>query len=159
MPSLPVPDSIMQTAVSPRSSASELKRASSGGLRPRASTGISNPLTPAIPTSTVIKIVASSGACNASTVPASNLAHGLLAWGTTLHAKPTAPVSFGVTEAPFSKSDLSAAELAHITTTCGFIQSNGSGFGICKLMQARMSAAMRRMSSTGRWASSTSLSA
>ena len=93
---------------------------------------ISNPLTPAIPTSTVIKIVASSGACNASTVPASNLAHGLLAWGTTLHAKPTAPVSFGVTEAPFSKSDLSAAELAHITTTCGFIQSNGSGFGICK---------------------------
>jgi hypothetical protein len=26
---------------------------------------------------------------------------------------------------------LSAAELAHITSTCGFIQSNGSGFGIC----------------------------
>jgi len=27
---------------------------------------------------------------------------------------------------------LSAAELARVTSFCGFIQSNGSGFGICR---------------------------
>jgi hypothetical protein len=77
----------------------------------------------------VIKLVASTGACNASSV--TGVAHGLLAWGTTIHALPTAPVSYGVTETPFSFADLSAAELAHITSFCGFIQANGSGFGIC----------------------------
>src|SRR5271154_6956038 len=46
---------------------------------------ISNPLTPAIPTSVVIKAVASTGTCNASVVSPANLAHGLLAWGTSLH--------------------------------------------------------------------------
>ncbi len=86
---------------------------------------ISNPLTPAVPSSVVIKLVAS--------VPGTGaLAHGLLAWGTTLHALPTAPASYGLSETPFSNSALSAAELTHITSTCGFIQSDGSGFGICK---------------------------
>jgi len=90
----------------------------------------SNPLTPAIPTSVVIKLVASTGgACNASSVTA--LVPGMRAWGTTIHSLPTTPVSYGVTETEFSKSDLSAAELAHLTQFCGFIQANGSGFGIC----------------------------
>jgi hypothetical protein len=89
----------------------------------------SNPLTPAIPTSVVVKLVASTGACNPASVTA--LAHGLLAWGTTIHALPTTPVSYGVTETPFTFATLSAAELAHITSFCGFIQANGSGFGIC----------------------------
>ena len=95
---------------------------------------ISNPLTPAIPTSVVIKIVASSGStCNAATVTGDNLANGLLAWGTTLHQNTsTTAASYSVTETPFSQAYLSSAELTHITTTCGFIQSNGSGFGICK---------------------------
>jgi len=90
----------------------------------------SNPLTPAIPTSVVIKLIASAGgACNASSVAA--LAPGMRAWGTTIHSLPTTPVSYGVTETEFSQSQLSAAELAHVTTFCGFIQANGSGFGIC----------------------------
>src|SRR5580658_7397451 len=90
----------------------------------------SKPLTPAIPTSVVIKIVATADpVCNAAT--ASALAHGLLAWGTTIHALPTAPVSYGVTETAFSEATLSAAEFTHITSFCGFIQANGSGFGIC----------------------------
>ncbi len=89
----------------------------------------SNPLTPAIPTAVVVKLIASTGACNASSVGA--LAHGLLAWGTTIHALPTAPVSYGVTETAFSQGTLTAAELTHITSFCGFIQANGSGFGIC----------------------------
>ena len=92
---------------------------------------ISNPLTPAVPTSVVIKAVASTGVCNASAV--GTLAHGLLGWGTTLHQNTsTAAPSYSVTETAFSQADLTAAELAHITSTCGFIQSDGSGFGICK---------------------------
>jgi len=93
---------------------------------------ISNPLTPAIPTTVVIKAVATDDAvCNASAATA--LAHGLLAWGTTLHQNTsTATPSYAVTETAFSFADLSAAEFTHITSTCGFIQGNGSGFGICK---------------------------
>src|SRR5271154_3693889 len=92
---------------------------------------ISNPLTPAIPTSVVIKAVASTGAtCDASSV--TGLAHGLLAWGTTLHQNTsTATPTYAVTETAFSNADLSAAELAPITSFCGFIQADGSKFGIC----------------------------
>jgi len=91
---------------------------------------ISNPLTPAIPTAVVIKAVASTGTCNASSV--TNLAHGLLAWGTTLHQNTsTATPSYNVTETPFSQATLTAAELGHITSFCGFIQADGSKFGIC----------------------------
>jgi hypothetical protein len=92
---------------------------------------ISNPLTPAIPTSVVIKALSSPGTCNASVVTA--LAPGLAAWGTTLHLNTSTVVpSYYGTETAFTPSTLSATELAHITSTCGFIQSNGSGFGICK---------------------------
>jgi hypothetical protein len=90
---------------------------------------IANPLTPATPTAAVIKLIATSGTCNAATVTQNNLAPGMLAWGTSLHAQPS---GYGVTESPFLLATLSTAELAHITSTCGFIQSNGSGFGICK---------------------------
>jgi hypothetical protein len=92
---------------------------------------ISNPLTPAIPTSVVIKAIASTGACNASAV--TNTAHGLLAWGTTLHQNTsTASPSYGVTETAFSDATLSEAELRHVTSFCGFIQANGSSFGLCR---------------------------
>src|SRR5271166_1717037 len=91
---------------------------------------ISNPLTPAIPTAVVIKAVASTGACNASAV--ATTAHGLLGWGTTLHQNTsTATPTYAVTETPFSFADLTAAELTHITSTCGFIQADGTSFGIC----------------------------
>jgi hypothetical protein len=93
---------------------------------------ISNPLTPAIPTSVVIKVVATSDpVCNAAT--ATTQAHGLLVWGTSLHQNSSkVPAAYSVTEGAFSFATLSAPELAHITSTCGFIQGNGSGFGICK---------------------------
>jgi hypothetical protein len=93
---------------------------------------ISNPLTPAIPTSVVIKVIATADAtCNAAT--ATTLAPGLRAWGTTLHQNTsTAAVSYSMTETAFSQATLSAAEFTHLTSTCGFIQSDGSGFGICK---------------------------
>jgi len=91
---------------------------------------ISNPLTPAIPTAVVIKAVASTGACNASSI--TGLAHGLLGWGTTLHKNTsTATPTYAVTEIPFTQATLTAAELTHITSFCGFIQGDGTGFGIC----------------------------
>jgi hypothetical protein len=94
---------------------------------------VSNTLTPAHPTSIVVKLVATAGTpCNAANVPAANLAAGMRAWGTTLHAAPTSPVSYQVTETGFSEAGLSAGELARITSFCGFIQANGSGFGICR---------------------------
>ena len=93
---------------------------------------ISNPLTPAIPTSVTVKIVATAGTCNASAITSDSLAPGLLAWGTALHAVPTTPVTYGVTETAFAPANLSLADFAHISSFCGFIQANGSGFGICK---------------------------
>jgi len=80
----------------------------------------------------VIKVIATEDAiCNAST--ATTLAPGLRAWGTTLHQNTsTAAVSYSETETEFSQATLSAAEFTHLTSTCGFIQSDGSGFGICK---------------------------
>jgi hypothetical protein len=95
---------------------------------------ISNTLTPGVPNSIVIKLLATTGGpCNASTAgAASTPAQGMAAWGTTLHALPVTPVAYGVTETPFTPASLSAAELTRITTLCGFIQINGSGFGICK---------------------------
>lgn len=81
----------------------------------------------------VVKVVATTGACNAATATDANLSYGLVACGTTLHANTSsAAASYSVTETRFSSAVLSDAELAHITSTCGFIQSNGSGFGICK---------------------------
>jgi hypothetical protein len=83
---------------------------------------INNVLTPSTPTSIVVKLVATAGR--------GTLAPGMLAWGTTLHAAPGAGLAS--TETPFSKAALSAAELNRITALCGFIQANGSGFGICR---------------------------
>jgi hypothetical protein len=102
---------------------------------------INNTLTPAVPTSIVIKMLATAGstaaACNAATAGSGNntLANGLAAWGTTIHALPVTPgtpsTTYGVSETAFMPVTLSAAELTRITSLCGFIQTNGSGFGIC----------------------------
>lgn len=81
-------------------------------------------LTPEVPTSLVIKLIATS--CDSGA-----LAGGMHAWGTTIHALPTTPVSFGLTETPFSTATLSPTELAHINEFCQFNQANGTGFGIC----------------------------
>ncbi len=148
---------------------------------------IGNTLTPGVPTSVVIKLIATiplgltpngtGGICNPSSPNVSNLLpSGLKAWGTTLHSLPTTPLTYGTTETPFERADLGlngmttvgttpngllvssnpllgtavvtvtpggqvvvtftnalgSAELTKLTTFCGFIQANGSGFGICK---------------------------
>jgi hypothetical protein len=92
---------------------------------------ISNTLTPAVPNSIVVKILATTGgACNAS-VPGTP-SPGLAAWGTTLHVNAAVAGGVALTETPFTPATLSAAELAKISSFCGFIQANGSGFGICR---------------------------
>jgi hypothetical protein len=106
---------------------------------------ISNPLTPGVPTSIVVKLLATTGTtaapCNAAAVAIpiqvqNIITPALAAWGTTIHARPVTPATpattFGVTETAFTLATLSPAELARVATLCGFIQANGSGFGICK---------------------------
>lgn len=107
----------------------------------------SNPLTPVIPSSMVIKLIADDGrpggvgtgytsasSCNAAKPV--NPAQGMMAWGTTLHALPvtagTPATTYGVTETAFSNGRLSDTEFQRMTTLCGFIRANGSGYGICK---------------------------
>jgi hypothetical protein len=102
---------------------------------------VSNLLTPDTPTSIVVKLLASkpTGASNRSCDPSSptaaTLASGMRAWGTTLHAAPT-PTMYSVTETEFSPATLSASELTQLTSFCGFIRSNGSGFGQCRSCRA-----------------------
>ena len=97
-------------------------------------------LTPARPTSVVIKLLASApigGSCTNSAATAGvagggALVTGMLAWGTTLHSTATPPAApFSVTETKFAPATLSAGELFRLTQLCTFIIANGSGFGIC----------------------------
>jgi hypothetical protein len=98
---------------------------------------INNTLTPGVPTGVTIGIVASDDTnkpgCNAATVDPTKLVSGLRAWGTTLHAAPGG--GFAVTETEFSQVGLSGpgagTEFAKMTSFCGFIQADGSKFGIC----------------------------
>ena len=101
---------------------------------------ISNTLSPSTPTAVVIKIVSTdaegSTTCDPTEYQPGNLAPGLRAWGTTLHALPATPTTYGVTESIFLPGGLSTPEYEHLTSFCGFINSNGSGFGICKSCRA-----------------------
>jgi hypothetical protein len=137
---------------------------------------ISNPLTPAIPTSIVVKLVSSEPAvdttgaftvCNPAVVAgaavgnvvapnavipyytaangpgsvgftdprAGRVATGFVAWGTTLEPNGT-PGNYGTVNVPYLASLLSVSELTALTSTCNFIQGDGTGFGICKSCQA-----------------------
>ena len=104
----------------------------------------SKTLTGVIPTSVVVKLVAtlagtggSGTSCNntAATVTTATLASGLLAWGTTLHQTPVTG-TYATTETAFTPATLSAGELASIGGRCTAIIGNGSGFGICASCRA-----------------------
>ena len=97
-----------------------------------------NTLTGVMPASLVIKLLASlpvGGTCNPASPSAANLAPGMRAWSTTLHASASSSTTgsaTALTETEFSKAVLSTSELTKLTSYCGFIQANGSGYGICK---------------------------
>lgn len=114
---------------------------------------VSNPLTPAVPTSVIVKLLATvpvGGSCSNSAADAAiaTLTSGMEAWMTTTHVITTVttkpPVYPGykqtttttltpvLTETPFTPSTLSAGELASLTERCTNIVGNGSGFGICR---------------------------
>lgn len=97
---------------------------------------ISNTLSPSTPTSVVVKLLATRPPDEVTCNPGSfgDLGLGMRAWGTTLHALPDG--TYGLTEGSFLRGGLSEAEEDHLVTFCGFIQSNGSGFGICKSCRA-----------------------
>lgn len=92
-------------------------------------------LTGAVPTSIIIKLLASiptGGSCDAATPTAANLAPGMRAWATTLHALPGSPATYAVTETQFTPAVLSTSELTELTTDCATIEMDGGGAGICK---------------------------
>jgi hypothetical protein len=96
---------------------------------------IHNTLTPGVANGITVGLLATANptgnanACNAAAVTAAQLTVGLGAWGTALHTLPGG--SFGTGETAFSTAGLSVSELAKMTQFCAFIQSNGSGYGIC----------------------------
>ncbi len=102
----------------------------------------SNTLTGVIPTSVMVKLVATLAgtggtgtSCNmsAATATTGTLATGLVAWMTTVHANGTANA---ITETAFTPATLSAGELASLAGRCTSIIGNGSGFGICRSCRA-----------------------
>jgi hypothetical protein len=103
----------------------------------------SKTLTGVIPTSVVVKLLAtlagtggSGTSCtnSAATVTTATTVPGMLAWGTTNHA--AVGGGLAVTETPFRAATLSAGELASVGGRCASILGNGSGFGICASCRA-----------------------
>ena len=80
--------------------------------------------------------------CNPANVMLSQLTVGLGAYATTLHALPGG--DYGVTETKFSAVGLSAGELSKLTQLCGFIQADGSGYGICGSCEVGAAGAKRQ---------------
>jgi hypothetical protein len=108
---------------------------------------LSNNLTPEHPSSTVIKVLASSATgltmCTGSAAAvtgtnpgaANNLVAGARLWGTTLHTSTGTPAGFtyGVeNEFAHAGATLSLGELNRMVVLCGVIGANGSSFGLCK---------------------------
>ena len=105
---------------------------------------ISNTLTPAVPTSIVVKLLASTplgGSCQGSASSPGALVFGMLAWGTAVHASAVTGGVPAITESSFLSASLSKPggrdpaagnELNRLTQLCTFINSNGSGFGLCR---------------------------
>ena len=94
---------------------------------------INNTLTPAVPTSIVVKLLATvpvGGTCSGSAAAPGPTTTGMAAWGTTIHAAPGGG-PYQVTETPFTPATLSSGEYSRLTQLCTFIIANGSGFGIC----------------------------
>ena len=96
---------------------------------------VNNTLTPAVPTSIVVKLLASTptgtGTCAGSAAAPGALTSGMLAFGTTVHVGAAAGSDAAITETQFLPATLSAGELGRLTSLCTFINANGSGFGIC----------------------------
>ena len=91
---------------------------------------LSNTLTGIHPGSVAIKLTGTlpvGGGCDPGAPGA--LTSGVRAWGTTQHLNRGAWVT---TETPFNAAfPASGSEIAKLSSQCGFIETIGSGFGIC----------------------------
>jgi hypothetical protein len=95
---------------------------------------VSNTLTPGVPGSVTVKLLSSlpiAGTCDPASPNPVNLVRGMKAWATTLHQN-TTNGNYQIADTEFSRAELSITELAKLTGFCGFIEANGSTFGICK---------------------------
>ena len=105
---------------------------------------ISNTLTPGVPIGVTIAVVGSTapagGACNPATI--TNAVSGVIAFGTTIHANPDG--TYTSTNYPFVPATVSDSEATKGLTYCGFIQANGSGYGICKSCREGAAGAVRQ---------------
>ena len=104
-----------------------------------------NTLTGVVPGSVTVKVLATLAGTGGSGTSCTNSAatvtsattgvSGMAAWGTTLHATPTAGI-YATTETGFTPATLSAGEAASIGGRCAAILGNGSGSGVCNSCQA-----------------------
>jgi len=93
-----------------------------------------NTVTGAKPTRGIIKVI---GTTSSNPASITGIAHGLAGWMTQIQgsqvnlttSKWSGP--FSTTQSPLTPSDLSAAELEVLTSTCGFASILGSGRGTC----------------------------
>lgn len=91
-------------------------------------------LTPAVPGAFSVLIL---GSANTGTCSGSNpgsLAPGLVAWGSTLHSLPSSGLA--VAEISYPYASLSSNTITRLTSMCGFIQANGSGYGLCGICRS-----------------------
>ncbi len=97
---------------------------------------ISNTLTPAVPNSILITLVATiDPVCDPASVTAAQLAPGMVAWGTTLEPASASGKTYATVPVRYSRDPLSADELAALTSDCSYIFKLGSGSGVCKCGQ------------------------
>jgi hypothetical protein len=97
---------------------------------------INKTLTPAVPTSVVIKmmsVLAASGPATCAGSAASDShspASGMRAWATTLHQNPLG--GYSLTENAFQNVTIGEAESISLFQMCGFVLAEGSQqFGFC----------------------------
>jgi hypothetical protein len=98
-------------------------------------------LTGVVPTSTVVKLLATlaggDGTCTSCTNSAATVGlpiRGMVAYGTT--PQPVGTGTYSAVEHTFVPSSLSIGEYASITARCAAILGNGSGFGVCNSCRA-----------------------
>jgi hypothetical protein len=89
-----------------------------------------NPLTSVVSVNGAIKIVETSGVCNAA-VPLTPLVDTVVGWGTHLQTSGGTAAGTFITETNLQAAALSAGELAFLPQACQFAKYLGSNKGIC----------------------------
>jgi len=89
---------------------------------------VANRLTPGMPIGITTLLLPTSGTTCDATAPGPQ-ANGLLAWSTTAHVMTGSTLA--MTETRFLDTTLSTTELTKITGLCQWIETAGSGYGIC----------------------------